>query len=65
MLGILVYSEFEENTERPVKHLCCNVFVNEPWQIYDELFYSEPFETITYLDSLYIQNLSIFRAQDI
>ena len=32
--------------------------------IYDEVFYSEPLG-IAYLDSWYIQNLSIFRTQDI
>ena len=32
--------------------------------IYDEVFYSEPFVTMAYLDSWYIQNLSIFRTQD-
>ena len=32
---------------------------------YDEKFYSEPFVTIAYLDFWYIQNLNIFRTQDI
>ena len=32
---------------------------------YDEKLYSEPFVTIAYLDFWYIQNLSIFRTQDI
>ena len=38
---------------------------NESLDIYDEVFYSEPFVTITYLEFWYIQNLSIFRTQDI
>ena len=33
--------------------------------IYDEVFYSEPFITLPYLDSWYIQNLSIFRTYNI
>ena len=32
---------------------------------YDEKLYLEPFVTIAYLDFWYIQNLSIFRTQDI
>ena len=40
-------------------------FVYSPWHIYDEVFYSKPSVTITYLDFWYIQNLSIFRTQDI
>ena len=31
--------------------------LNEPWHVYDEVFYSESFVTMTYLDSWYIQNL--------
>ena len=27
-------------------------FCYEPWHIYDEVFYSDIFETITYLDSI-------------
>ena len=33
--------------------------------VYSELFYSEPFVTIEYLDYWYIQNLNIFKTQDI
>ena len=33
--------------------------------MYGEVFYSEPFVTVTYLNSWYIQNLSILRIQDI
>ena len=33
--------------------------------IYNEVFYSEPYANITFLDSWYIQNFSIFRTQDI
>ena len=39
--------------------------VNEPWHIYNEVFNSEPFVIITYLDSWYIQSLSISITQDI
>ena len=39
--------------------------VNEPWHIYEEVFHSESFAIITYLDSWYIQNFSIFKIQDI
>ena len=41
------------------------LFFIEPWHIYDEVFYSEPFVNITYLDFWYIQNLIMFTTQDI
>ena len=37
----------------------------QPWHICDEVFYSEPFVTIPYLDFWDIQNLSKFRTEDI
>ena len=39
--------------------------MNSSIYIYDEVHFWEPFVTITYLDFWYIQNLSIFRIQDI
>ena len=59
----MVYSKPEDYWEpSQVSTIYC--FFKEPWHIYDEVFYSEPFVSITYLDFYYIQNLSIFRAQD-
>ena len=40
-------------------------YIQNPANIYDEMLHSEPFVTIAYLDSWYIQNLNIFRTQDI
>ena len=59
---ILVCSEPEEYS-KPCQVSMMQRFLNEPWHIYDEVFYSEPF--VTYLNSRYIQILSIFRTQDI
>ena len=39
-------------------------FFNEPWHIYDEAFYSEPYANITFIESSCSLNLSIFRTQD-
>ena len=47
---MLVYSEPEKYSE-PCQASMMQGFVNEPCHIYDEVFYSEPFLTITYLDS--------------
>ena len=60
----LIYSKPEEYWE-PSQASTINVFFNELWHIYDEVFYSESFVTTTYLDPWHIQNLSIFRTQDI
>ena len=51
------------NIENILKHLRCNIFLMNPG-IYT-MKYFIPFVTITYLDFWYIQNLSIFRSQDI
>ena len=58
---ILVYSEFEEYAQP--RNLWCNVFFNKPCYIYEEVFYSELFLTITCLDSWYIQHLSILELK--
>ena len=50
IFGILVYSEPEEYSE-PCQASMMLRFFNEPWHIYDEVFHSEPFVTIAYLDS--------------
>ena len=59
------YIQNLRNIQNPVKHLWCNVFFNEPWHIYDEVFYSESYANIKCIDSWCILNLSIFRTQDI
>ena len=58
------YIQNLRNIQNPVKQLWCNVFFNEPWLIYDEVFYLEPYANITFIDSWCILNVSIFRTRD-
>ena len=47
------------------RHILKPRYIQNPVNIYSELIYAEPFVTMVYLDSWYIQNLSKFRIQDI
>ena len=59
---ILVFSEPDKYSE-PCQASMIQRFFNEPWHIYDEVFYSKLYANITFIDSWCILNLSIFNSR--